>query len=1004
MSRFFAVKGRLPRALAVVLILVLGALATPFLQQAANAAAVSDNFNRANGGLGSNWTTVAGTTAPKIVNKTVQPGTPGTLNSAYWSANTFGGDQFAQANLPNSSGSKYGPGIAVRLSSSKGYFLWYGNSPNTISIWRMDSATSWTQLKKSGTLAISATDVWKIQAIGATISAYQNGHLVAQVTDSRYTAGSPGVWLYYASNQVTNWSGGDVSVAPAYSIGGAVSGLSGTVVLQDNGSDMLSVVADGSFAFGTQLAGGSAYSVTVKTNPAGQTCSVANGSGTVGSADVTTVAVSCAASVITGGSAIDDFNRADGPIGGNWTDYGEGGLTIKSQTVAGTTSANSGDIRTAETYGSDQYSAIQITSTQLTGGQWIGPAVRVQNGGLNEYLGFYFWNNGSPDLMLFKRTSGTWIQLGSTYYSGALPVGTTLELSVAGTTLTFMQDGVPRITATDGSLTGGAPGIMAYGTGQADNWSGGNLAAGPSYSVGGTVSGLNGTVILQDNASDTLSVSADGSFTFGTPVPAGSAYNVTVKNGPSGQTCSVANGTGTIGSSNITNVAVLCQKNASGTGSDDFSRADGALGSNWTDVSDGGLAITSQVAEGTTGGGGSGDIRTGEAYSSNQFSQIQTTATQLTGGQWIGASVRMQSGGQNGYTGLYFWNNGSPMLMLFKRNGSTWSQLGNTYNCGPLPAGTRLKLMVVGNTLAFMENGVERIAAYDDSYVGGAPGIMAHGAAQADNWSGGTAGFEMHYLGKDSAGVETYDVISANNGYGPQPLRVLRPTNPAAGVAHSFLYTLPVEAGQGTAFGDGLQTVQLLNAQNEKNLTVIEPSFAAEPWYADNAADPSEQEETFMATELQPWVTANLSTTGTEQSWLIGFSKSGIGAQDLLLKHPDVFTFAASWDFPADMSSYDQYGPSSANSYGTEANFQANYRLSQAFLTAHAAPFVANNRIWIGGYQSFQGDISDYEALLTSQGIQHSTETPTQMAHRWDSGWVPIALSALYHDSINLHG
>jgi len=605
--------------------------------------------------------------------------------------------------------------------------------------------------------------------------------------------------------------------------------------------------------------------------------------------------------------------------------------------------------------------------------------------------------------MLFKRTSGSWMQLGSTYYSGALPVSTTLELSVAGTTLTFMQDGVPRITATDGSLTGGAPGIMAYGTGQVDNWSGGTLAAGPSYTVGGTVSGLNGTVLLQDNASDTLSVSANGGFTFGTPVPAGSAYSVMVKNEPPGQTCSIANGTGTIGSSNVTNVGVLCQANAAGTGSDDFSRADGALGSNWADVSDGGLAITSQVAAGTNGGGPSGDIRTGEAYSSNQFSQIQTTATQLTGGQWIGASVRMQNGGQNGYTGIYFWNNGSPELMLFKRNGSTWSQIGNTYNCAPLPAGTRLKLMVVGNTLAFMENGVERIAAYDDSYVGGAPGIMAHGAAQADNWSGGAAGFEVHYLGTDSSGVETYDVISANNGYGPQPLRVLRPTNPAAGVSHNFLYTLPVEAGEGVSFGDGLQVVQSLNAQNQKNLTVIEPSFAAEPWYADNPTDASEQEETFMATELQPWVMANLSTTGTEQSWLIGFSKSGIGAQDLLLKHPNAFTLAASWDFPADMSSYDQYGPSSANSYGTDANFQANYRLTRAFVTAHEAPFVANNRIWIGGYQSFQTDVSDYDTLLTSLGIQHSTETPTQMTHRWDSGWVPIALAALYQDSINLH-
>src|SRR5262249_44054620 len=160
--------------------------------------------------------------------------------------------------------------------------------------------------------------------------------------------------------------------------------------------------------------------------------------------------------------------------------------------------------------------------------------------------------------------------------------------------------------------------------------------AGPSYTVGGTVSGLNGTVLLQDNANDTLSVPANGSFTFGTPMPAGSAYSVMVKNGPPGQICSVANGTGTIGSSNVTNVAVLCQNNASGTGTDDFSRADGALGSNWNDVSDGGLAIASQVATGTNAGAYSGEIRTGEAYSSNQFSQIQTTATQLTGGQWIG--------------------------------------------------------------------------------------------------------------------------------------------------------------------------------------------------------------------------------------------------------------------------------------------------------------------------------------------------------------------------------
>ena len=47
--------------------------------------------------------------------------------------------------------------------------------------------------------------------------------------------------------------------------------------------------------------------------------------------------------------------------------------------------------------------------------------------------------------------------------------------------------------------------------------------------------------------------------------------------------------------------------------------------------------------------------------------------------------------------------------------------------------------------------------------------------------------------------------------------------------------------------------------------------------------------------------------------------------------------------------------------------------------------------------------MSDYDALLTSEGIAHTTETPQSMAHRWDSGWVPIALAALRQDSINLH-
>ena len=257
-------------------------------------------------------------------------------------------------------------------------------------------------------------------------------------------------------------------------------------------------------------------------------------------------------------------------------------------------------------------------------------------------------------------------------------------------------------------------------------------------------------------------------------------------------------------------------------------------------------------------------------------------------------------------------------------------------------------------------------------------------------------------MSTDAHGVASYQVTSANNGPSPQSLRVLAPTNPAPGVPHSFLYVLPVESGLGNVFGDGLETLRALDAQDQYNLTIIEPSFGIDPWFADNPIDPNVQYETFMTKELVPWAEKNLSPGGNGQNWLIGFSKSGIGGEDLILKHPDIFALAASWDFPADMSAYDQFSANSAASYGTDANFQANYRLTMSFVDAHKGPFLSNNRIWIGGYSLYGTDVADYDRLLTSEGIPHTTETPTSTSHRWDSGWVPQALAALRQDSINL--
>ncbi|MBP6777285.1 MAG: hypothetical protein KA151_08530 [Piscinibacter sp.] len=80
-------------------------------------------------------------------------------------------------------------------------------------------------------------------------------------------------------------------------IGGTLSGL-GTglsVTLANNGDDELTLTRNGSFTFGENVAADSSYTVTVVTQPAGQECVVANGSGTVNSQgdSVDSVTVTC---------------------------------------------------------------------------------------------------------------------------------------------------------------------------------------------------------------------------------------------------------------------------------------------------------------------------------------------------------------------------------------------------------------------------------------------------------------------------------------------------------------------------------------------------------------------------------------------------------------------------------------------------------------------------------------------------------------------------------------
>jgi 6-phosphogluconolactonase (cycloisomerase 2 family) len=81
-----------------------------------------------------------------------------------------------------------------------------------------------------------------------------------------------------------------------------------------------------------------------------------------------------------------------------------------------------------------------------------------------------------------------------------------------------------------------------------------------TYSIGGAVSGLAAgeSVNLADNGADTLSVTSNTTFVFGTKIDQNGTYAVTVKTQPAAQHCSVSAGSGSGVMANVTAVAVTC--------------------------------------------------------------------------------------------------------------------------------------------------------------------------------------------------------------------------------------------------------------------------------------------------------------------------------------------------------------------------------------------------------------------------------------------------------------
>jgi uncharacterized repeat protein (TIGR03803 family) len=98
---------------------------------------------------------------------------------------------------------------------------------------------------------------------------------------------------------LTACGGNGGSAVSEFTIGGTVSGLNGTLVLNNNGADPVSINSNGAFTFSNTVASNGTYAVTVATQPTDQTCTVNNGSGTDVVANVSNITVTCATTAFT---------------------------------------------------------------------------------------------------------------------------------------------------------------------------------------------------------------------------------------------------------------------------------------------------------------------------------------------------------------------------------------------------------------------------------------------------------------------------------------------------------------------------------------------------------------------------------------------------------------------------------------------------------------------------------------------------------------------------------
>jgi PKD repeat protein len=178
---------------------------------------VLDNFNRANGGVGSNWRGTTSQSSYKIASQAVDVGNGGAL---YWRNATFGASQEAFLTLKTLDANSQHHTLMLKAQNfdwSKGVILVSYDAKNkrvTVQS-RPPNASGWTTHASVIAILQAGDKLGAVAAADGTVRVYVNGVLISTSTANSYfvnRSGAVGVWYQNAPNaEFDNFGGGNVN-------------------------------------------------------------------------------------------------------------------------------------------------------------------------------------------------------------------------------------------------------------------------------------------------------------------------------------------------------------------------------------------------------------------------------------------------------------------------------------------------------------------------------------------------------------------------------------------------------------------------------------------------------------------------------------------------------------------------------------------------------------------------------------------------------------------------